>query len=177
MYKYKNYELNTSLNEMTIGEFETVSSILNDASKSTIEKYIDVISYLGLPDNEILNLTDEELFDIIASFDKNELDRKLLKSFVINEVTYNAYEGDEFKLKAKDLSLIEKRIKDNKPFFSYSIAVIFKPENTELTVAYLPKLIENRVKLVKELNAAEYYPYMVYLTDKVISKTKLMTNV
>jgi len=173
MYNYKGFDIKTSVNEMTVEQFEKTTQILNNEKLSTIERYFNLLSYLGIPDGVLNEITDDEFFNIVKQFSKDELTNKQLIPFFEHEgVKYVAYDGDEFKLKAKDLILIEKNINSGSSYFASTIAILFKPEGTDLNLAYMPKAIEQRTKIVNTLNAADFYPYIIHITGKLISKTE-----
>jgi hypothetical protein len=173
MYNYKGFDIKTSVNEMTVEQFEKTTVILNNEKITTIERYFNLLSYLGIPDGVLDEITDDEFFNIIKQFNKDQLGNKeLIPSFEHNGVKYVAYEGEEFKLKAKDLILIEKNINSSSSYFASTIAILFKPEGTDLNLVYAPRAIEQRTKIVNTLNAADFYPYIVHITGKIISKTE-----
>lgn len=173
MYNYKGIDIKTSLTDMTIGEFERVSEILQDNTLDNIERYFKLLKYLGVPDHELDHISDQDFFAIVGSFDKLGVTDHLVPSFQYDDVTYVAHSG-EFTLKAKDLMYIEKRVKENTAFFAYAIAILFKPEGMDSSLAYAPKVVEQRVKIAKNLNAAEFYSYIIYLTTTLAAKTSTL---
>jgi len=169
MYTIQNFAVKTSLSEMTIGEFERVSQIMNDDTKLVIEKYIDVLEALGTPEEVINQITDDELFAIIKDFGNYEYDDTLPQAVQAEDgYTYEAYPiGGEFVLKAIDMAKIEKAFKSSKDTFSTIVATIFKRSDLTNKEHYADAHIKHKKTEVKNWNAAYFYPYIVYLTKKV----------
>jgi len=168
MYKVRDYEIKTSINEMTIAEFESISALLKNESLETIERYFEVLEFLGVPEAILDELTDEELFNAIKSFNTQAASKELKPSFELGGYTYRAYEdGTEFSLKARDLSYIEKAAKTQTAWLSYIMAIIFKREDLGKSEHYADAHIKFKAKIFGELNAGEYYPYMLAVTERI----------
>lgn len=173
MIKIKNFELRTTINEMTIGEFERISNIMSDPDLLQIEKYIEVLEVLGTPEEIINDLDDEDLFRIIKSFGEYEYNNILSSTVVAKDgYTYVAYEGPEFKLKALDMVKIEKAFKTNKNVFSTIIATIFKRSDLTSKEHYTDAHIKHKQSIVRDWNAGDFYSYIVYLTEKLNNNLK-----
>jgi len=178
MREIEGFNLKTKMEEFTILEFETISSIMNDENKDNIEKYLNILEYLGTPDDILNEMTTDTFYDIIKEMNSDvECDKTLLPQITIDKYTYDAYTGDEFKLKIKDLSKIESRIlaKPNE-YVLYAIAVIFKRTDLTKTEHYTEAHIEYKMKLFKELPVIDIYPYIVYIQENVSKKLLLMSD-
>jgi len=166
MYNVKGFELKNTLADMTVKEFETISHILKDESKETIERYLDVLEELGMPEDLMDSLSDVELFDIIKAFSAENPFTKLIPAVEVDGYTYVAYpEGESFVIKARDLSLIEKAIKNEANFLSRILAIVFKREDLGKTEHYAGAHITHKAKLFGALNAGQMYPYLLHITD------------
>lgn len=170
MYRLENgTEIRTSLKEMNIKEFEKISDIMNDNTKLSIEKYIDILEALGTPEEVINQITDDELFAIIKDFGNYEYEDTLPQAVQAEDgYYYEAYPiGGEFVLKAIDMAKIEKAFKSSKDTFSTIVATVFKRSDLTNKEHYADAHIKHKKSIVKNWNAAHFYPYIVYLTKKV----------
>lgn len=172
MYSIKGFELKNSLNDMTVKEFEKLSETLRNPNLEQIEKYIKVLEDLGMPDAIINELTDVELFEVIGAFNANEYDNTLIPSVEIKGYNYVAYTGDKFVLRAKDMSLIEKAIKNVPNYMSTILAVVFKREDLGPAEHYVPAHVVHKASLFADLNAGKMYAYLMHITDSLNSQIK-----
>jgi hypothetical protein len=174
--EYKGFKLKTKLTELTVGEFEDISVILADENKDEIEKYMDVFERLGMPEDLLNNIQIDDFFLLVKEFHIPTIENIFNKSIELNGREYIAYDGDEYKIKVKDLAMIEKKVKkNNKNIFSYILAIIFK--DIELTNEhYIDVHIEYKSKLFRDLISADYISYLLYVNDKVIKKIKMINE-
>jgi hypothetical protein len=176
MINVKEYPLRNSLNEFTIQEFEKVTAILNREDLESVEKYMEALLYLGLPEEILDELSDDEFFKIIAAFTFTEETAELRPRVEIGSHTYVAYEGESFTLKVKDLSLIEKAVmKRPEAYLSRAMAIIFKREDLTRTEHYAEAHLEEKTKLFQKENATLAYPYLIHITQKLRQKIESAT--
>lgn len=152
----------TLANEMSLWQFEHISTILNNKHTDTIEKYIKVLVYWGVSKEYLNDLSVDEFGEIIKSLNEsNVTNTDYLKEFEIDGYTYRAYD-EEFKLKVKDLQAIERCFRNEK-YLCRMMAVIFK--RTDLTDAehYSEAHIKHKAKLFKDINAEISIPYLAYV--------------
>lgn len=175
MITIKEVEIPTQITDFNIGQFEIATKILNDEKVTYVERYIDLLEAFKLPSEFIDNLSDDELFEIIKSFQNKSEDIPLglKRTIEIDGYVYASYEeGAEFNLKAKDLSLIEKAFSDKSNYFSGVLAVIFKREDLRTVEHYTPAHLKHKANLFKELPAIDFYQYIVWITKKLSEKIK-----
>lgn len=175
MIKIYDFEIKTSLNEFSLKEFEDITAIKNSNKyEDDIDKYIKILEYLKVPDDIIDKVDFDTLMDIVKSFNEGGLDsRDLIPSIEINGYKYIAFEDEEFKLKIKDLSLIQKHIKsDNNKWIVKSIATIFKREDLTNIENYEPAHINYKCELFSSLNASLFIGYIFYIHEKIANKIK-----
>lgn len=171
MIKINEFVFPTGINELTLEQFEGVSKIFNDTEKSEIDKYISIMELLGANETFINDLSDDNLFKFIKGFNTDDnLKKKKIKNFKIGDRQFVSHTDKEFVLKAKDLSMIEKLIKDGNNIFSKMIAVIFKEVGTLPKDTYDKDKVLEKVELFKDLNAGLYFPYIVYISEKINKK-------
>jgi hypothetical protein len=177
MIEIKGVKIPTQINDFTVGEFELATKILNDEKVTYIERYIDLLEALKMPKDFVDDLTDDELFEIIKSFQEKteDIPLGLKRTIEIAGYTYSSYEeGSEFNLKAKDLSLIEKAFSNKGSYFSGVLSVIFKREDLSTTEHYTSAHLKHKSDLFKDIPSIEYYQYIVWITKKLSDKiTKL----
>jgi len=175
MYKLKNYEVRTSLSEITIEEFDKISVILNDESLMSIEKYLDVLDVLKVPSHIIDDLDSAELLAIIQDFSKYKYEDNLKQTIELDGFIYKAWETEP-KLKARDMALIEQGIKERKSFMLNLISVLFKKDGLTNREHWTQAHIKYKMSLFKDLNAADYYPYVVWVSQKIINRIETTVN-
>lgn len=174
MITIKGHELKNSIEELTIEQFEEVSKITNDLGLDYVEKQIKLFKYLGVPEEVLDGLTIPELRKAVQEF--NDVPRKeypFVQDFEINGYTYRAYEGDDFILKAKDFSLIEKKIKKQESYISYLMAVVFKRTDLSKTEHYESAHLKQKEKLFKGLPAATSVPYLTAISKEVVNVSEV----
>lgn len=168
MYTIRNFEIRTEISEFTVAEFETIGSILKGDESEVLERYFNLLEYLKLPEEILYDLTDAELFAAIAAFNIQKHQTDLVPSFELGGYTYRAYpDGEEFVLRAKDLALIEKAGQEDSKLLSRLLSIIFKREDLGNKEHYEPAHMKHKAKLFGELNAAEMYPYLIYITKRI----------
>lgn len=172
MVKIRDYEIKNDIKELTVTEFEKVSAILNDENLDKFERWADVFIYLGVPIEDVNDMEFTEFIEFVKAFNdtKVEANLEMTKTIEVEGYTYQAYE-DEFKLKVKDLKLIEKAISTNaQNYFAKLLSIIFK--RTDLTNAehYDSAHLKHKEKLFKDLNAELVVPYVVFVSKKLTEK-------
>lgn len=173
MIEIKGYQIKNTLVEMTIAEYEKITSILNNEELLNIERYMECLVQLGLPESALDEMSDEEFFEAISSFNLKDGEKKLslVKSIIIDGSYYDAYTGDQFVLKVKDLSLIEKAV-TNTPdaFLAQAMAIIFRKRGKLPIHHYDPANLKEATELFANQSAALAFPYLIYITEKLKNK-------
>jgi hypothetical protein len=147
----KSFDLRTSLDEITIKEFNKITNIIGEDDEF-FSSWLDILEILGVP-NDILDILDiDTLLKIIKEFNLTKSDKlTILKEIEIDGYTYRLYEGDEFKITVRISSLVEDVIKNNpNNFISVLMATLYKridltnKEHTDKShIEYKTKLFEN----------------------------------
>jgi hypothetical protein len=175
MIEMKGVTIQTQIQDFTVGQFELATAILNDDSISYVERYLDVLEAFKVPEELIDSLTDDELFEIIKSFQEtgSEIPKELKRTIEIDGYVYSSFpEESEFNLKAKDLSLIQKAFSNKKGYFSEALSILFKREDLSNKEHYASAHLKHKKDLFKVLPAIEYYTYIVWITQKLTEKIK-----
>jgi len=174
MIELKGFNFKTSINEMTIAEWQLISNIVY-SEDDFVEKYIKIFQALGASDDIIDEMEESDLIAFVDEFSKNtQLSTVKKRGFELDGRTYVAYEGDEYVLKLKDLSYIEKSCKKEKNFFSLMLAIVFK--DTDVINHYSEWEINRKAELFQHLNAGEYLNYITFITEKLAKKLENMNG-
>lgn len=171
MIKLKGFEFKTNINEFTIEEYEKITRITERKEENHIQKWIDVFSVLCEDENIISQLTEEDLFDFMEKLNEIHMPSPELKKIIeIDNRRWIAYEGEEFKLKLKELSIIESFFKEDEDFFAKILAVIFKDplldNNLDIDV-----ILEREI-IFKNLIAGDYLSYITTIVEKITKRFK-----
>lgn len=162
-------QIKNRVDEFTLHEFQTITSILADESLDKIEQWVKVFVFLGADENEVDGLDFSEFKEYVKQWNENQpnLDNSFLKSFDLNGYTYQAYD-EEFKLNVKDLKHIEKIIKQKPSAYILDVmAIIFKRTDLSSAEHYTESHLKHKAKLFKDLDASICIPYVNYIGQKI----------
>lgn len=160
-------EVPNQLNELTVQQFETITTIHANSELDAIDKHLQVFEFLGVPTIEWDNVEIEEFKEIVRNFNDIQSKPELVNTLELDGYTYTAFE-DKFKLSVKDTKHIEKIMHSkHKGYISELLAVLFK--RTDLTKAehYVDAHIKLKAKLIRELKAELAVPYLVEIGQKL----------
>jgi hypothetical protein len=172
MVKIRDYEIKQDIKELTITEFEKVSAILNNEELDKFESWADVFIYLGVPVEEVNDMEFDEFIKYVKDFNDSKIEANLemTKTIEVEGYTYQAFE-DEFKLKVKDLKLIEKAITSNaQNYFAKLMSIIFKRTDLSNAEHYDNAHLKHKEKLFKDLSAELVVPYVVFVSKKLTNR-------
>ena len=177
MVTIKGHNFITQVDDMTVEQFSKATAIFNDETKLNVEKYLDVIEALGAPSEIVDELTNDELFQIIKSFSAEpavfDNHYSLPRTIEINGWGYEAFtEGEEFKIKARDLALIEKAVNNKEDFYQTLLSILFKDPNL-VNETYKKSHLDYKKSLFSKLPAK---PYLGYLTEVSKTLTEKISN-
>jgi len=161
------FEVPNQLNELSVQQFETITTIHADPELDAIDKHLQVFEFLGVPTIKWDDVEIEEFKEIVKSFNDVTGKPELVSSLEIDGYTYTAFE-EKFKLSVKDTKHIEKIMHSkHKGYISEMLAVLFK--RTDLTKAehYSDAHIKLKAKLIRELKAEIAVPYLVEIGQKL----------
>ena len=128
------YELRNSLDEITIEEFEIIIYLINKEN-TFIQKWIEILEFLGLPEYVIDTLDEDSFIEIVKSISNNFAipNDTVKKSVIIDGEEYLAYKDEKFKLTMKQIKFIQKNILNKESYFSDLCAYIYnKNGNNEI---------------------------------------------
>lgn len=173
--KTEDYPLKQNPSEFTIGEYEKISSIINNDELDQIDKYSQFFVELGIPQDVMDDLNTIEFFNIIKSYtsDKFELG-EFQQTIEINGRTYKAF-NEEFFLNVKDMKAIEKYVKINpNSFVGELMAIVFKDVDLTKTEHYADAHIRHKAKLFREHVTFDVaVPYVGYFSKELLGSLEM----
>jgi hypothetical protein len=161
------FEVPNQLNELTVQQFETITTIHADPELDAIDKHLQVFEFLGVPTIKWDDVEIEEFKEIVKSFNDVIGKPELVSSLEIDGYTYTAFE-EKFKLSVKDTKHIEKIMHSkHKGYISELLAVLFKRNDLTKVEHYSDAHIKLKAKLIRELKAEIAVPYLVEIGQKL----------
>jgi hypothetical protein len=155
------------LNELTVQQFETITTIHANPELDAIDKHLQVFEFLGVPTIKWDDVEIEEFKDIVRNFNDIQSKPELVNTLEIDGYTYTAFE-DQFKLSVKDTKYIEKIMHSkHKGYISELLAVLFKRTDLTKVEHYSDAHIKLKAKLIRELKAELAVPYLVEIGQKL----------
>lgn len=170
------FSIPTKLSEITLGQWLKISHIIQDGNNNWIQKYFQILEILEVPDSVLDLITDAELFEWVAIFNKNDAASiATRKSITIDGEVFIGYEGDEFKLKARDVLHMEAEISEDADL-SRIVAIMLKSTNPEIKSHYSNEEITRKAKLFNNSIASFFIPYLMYATTGLINKINIAND-
>jgi hypothetical protein len=158
------------LTELTIQQFEDISTIYGNNSIEEIDKHLKVFELFGLSEDDFNDTSIEEFTEYVKQFNNVQKYKKMVKSFKIDGYKYSAYDK-EFKLSVRDTKHLEGILRNkHKGYLSEMLAVLFKREDLSKTEHYTDAHIKHKAKLIRELKASIVVPYIANISDKMMKQ-------
>lgn len=159
------YYIKNSLDELTIDEYEDLSTFLvmeQDALK--------ILLYLGISYEDAIKIPVPDIVTILESFDLLTKSNKIKKSIIIDGVKHYAYTGLVYKLTVQETIYIMEYVKQNQvKYLAEMLAVIYKDKNLLLSEHY--DSIESRISYIRaNVTADVAVPILNYFNGVVLSK-------
>lgn len=173
------YQLKHTADEFLIGEYERVSSIINNTELDQIDKYSQLFVELGIPQTVLDELNTIKFFEIIKSYNGYQFEvGEFTKEIEINGRTYKAFE-DEFFLSVKDMKEIEKSIKRNPDSFIGDVmAIVFKDVELTKNEHYVDAHIKHKAKLFRDnVTFDKAVPFISYFSKEVIASLQMFKEI
>lgn len=180
--KEVDYNLKTSASDFSLGEYESILTIINSTDED-FEKYANLLVSVGLPIEVVDNLEIKDFMSVLKQFtqsfdDISQYTSNFSKTIEIGNKIYTSYTDDEFKLKVKELKLIEKFITRNpNAYLSEIIAVVFKDNDLTNTEHYTDAHIRHKAKLFREHVTLDIaLPYIIYFSKEILNNITVEIN-
>lgn len=170
------FELRNEGSEIDLNELDKMVVIMSQPDLAITERFEMMFNVLGLPEND---MDAQELVELIKNFNVfKTTDSAVISAIEMKGYNYVAFEGKEFKLKAKELIQLEKeiyknkiRLSQNKPasnICSYILAIIFKRQDLSINEHYENLHLELKAKLFEENVKADFaMPYINMLSSNI----------
>jgi hypothetical protein len=160
-------EIPNQLHELTVQQFETITSIHANTELDAIDKHLQTFELLGVPTIEFDDVQIEEFKEYVKEFNNLSGKPELINKFEHDGYTYIAFE-DEFKLSVKDTKSIEKIMNSrHKGYISEMLAVLFKRSDLTKVEHYSDAHIKLKSKIIREMKAEIAVPYLVEIGQKL----------
>lgn len=173
------YQLKHKPEDFLIGEYERVSSIMNNDELDQIDKYTQLFIELGIPQDVLEELNTIKFFEIIKSYTSYQLEiGEFTKEIEINGRLYKSFD-DDFFLSVKDMKEIERSIKRNPDSFIGDImAIVFKDVELTKNEHFVDAHIKHKSKLFREhVGFDKAVPFIAYFSKEVISSLQMFKEV
>ena len=170
------FELRNEANEIDLHELNKLVTIMSFPDMVLTEKFDAIFKVLGMPEND---MDADSMVELIKNFNVfKSKDAVLQKEIEMKGYNYVAFEGNEFKFKAKELIQLEKEIQKNKVkiasgkqpsnIVSYILAVIFKRQDLTNNEHYENLHLELKAKLFEENVKADFaIPYVNLISQNI----------
>lgn len=160
-------EVPNQLSELTVQQFEEVTTIHARQDIDAIEKHIEVFALLGVPESEWDDVSIEEFKEYVKQFNDLSGKPEMQQSFEHDGYTYTAFD-EVFKLSVRDTKHIEKVMSSkHKGYIAELLAILFKRTDLTKTEHYTEAHIKLKAKIIRELKAELAMPYLVEIGQKL----------
>lgn len=176
-FEEKSYEVKNKLDEILIGDFENIISIMN-TKKNYIDRWSEIFIILGLPQEVVDNMDSSDFINVIREIDiDTNVEVELHKEITIDDILYQL-KHDEVKISVKEMRIIEKFIIENESKYIGDImAVLYRNEKSDDIINYDLTHIKYKAKLFREnITVDKSLPFLKYLSTKIVKDFNTITN-
>ena len=173
------YSLRNTPEELTISEFEQISSIINNEELDYIDKFMTIFKHIGLDEELIEELDGKTFIQLTKDFMNYQYTAELINEVEIDGYTYVAsdrhIDGEKITYvpRIKDLKLIEKYIKQNQNKYAAKVmAVIFKRNDLTKTEHYDDAHIKHKAELFSNQPYSVILPYIGVVLEQITTNIK-----
>lgn len=168
MVKILDKEIPNQLNELTIQQFEDITSIHAQQDLDAIEKHLKVFELFGITESDFEDTSIEQFRQYVKQFNNIKGKPELQSTIELDGYKYTAFEGEEFKLSVRDTKHIEKVMNSrHKGYISEMLAILFKRDDLTKTEHYDSAHIKHKAKMIRELKAELALPFLVEIGQKL----------
>jgi hypothetical protein len=167
------FELPSTFDELTVEQFEEITSIINQNTEET-EKWSSILIYLGLPESALNHIQADDFIDIIKEYTTSfDTEAQLIEQIEVDGHIYEWTGG----LTIKDLQLIEAAVRRGR-FLLRSMAILYKRSDLSFKEHYEHAHIDHKMKLFKEnqIKARLALWPLNIITEKVVKKIENATS-
>jgi len=173
----KEYKLRNDANEVNLKELGQVSAIMNESEDGYLSRWIKVVDLLGSKGLSDV-ISQDGLTEFINNFEVANVKSDIVKEIEVNGITYSLLVNNgEVELSAKEMSLIEDRIKLGGNWASFVFALIFKQSGMSRVDNFSSAHIEKKAKIFEtEITADIASPIIYQLNKKIVESIAKMTK-
>lgn len=160
-------EIPNQLNELSVQQFEEITSIHANNELDAIEKHLEVFAMFGITEEEFEDTSIEEFKEYVRQFNDIKGADPIVNTLELDGYTYTAFD-EVFKLSVRDTKHIEKVMSSrHKGYISEMLAILFKRNDLTKTEHYDQAHIKHKAKLIREQKASLALPYLVEVGQKL----------
>jgi hypothetical protein len=178
MILIQNTEVKSLISELSFREFQDCLTILGDQEKEMIERYLEILTRLGVPDEELNKITIEDLIPFVNVFGKEKFEKTSIpQKITINDIVYKIHDSENYKISVKDLWQIEKQVKkDENIDLIKAISIIAKQEDVESKWHYNESHLFNKAKIFEAQSVTVFLPLIFHIGIELGEKIMLLNG-
>ena len=170
-YEDETYRIKNGLDELTISEFEFMTTVFNDDDiNCELEKWWTIINYLGLPFHVMDKIKNENhLESIINAF---ELDNSNLNKYTKKLIIGNKKFSSSKTITVKQITLVEEYLdKNSEKYMGELMAIIFREDGKTKDQHFNDTTITENAELFRyNITMDKVLPYINLLTSNIFIK-------
>lgn len=175
-YNGEDITIKNQPNELLVKDLEKITTVLN-TDKTIIDKWSEILIYLGVNKEIVEDIEPEAFIEIIKRFNNinNYSEYPFIPEIEIKGVKYYLPDGD-FKLKLKQVSLIESAIKNNQSqYLGDILAICYKRDDIEQYLQYDKAHLDYKAELFRDHLTVDYVlPILGYLTKIFVAENEVI---
>lgn len=180
MIKVNGVEVPNTVEELTVKQFDYISSQIENKSIRTVNRWLNIFTYLGVEEESFDDYTSEMFEDVVLKFNEGFGHLRAKDgSYNIEKVSSVEIEGYTYQTKevigVKDLSLIEKALNDPQQRLNMGAvvcAILFKRTDLERKEHYANSHIKHKTALFKKQPCKIAIPYLTEVVKVMASNTE-----
>ena len=158
-------QIPNQITELTVEQFETITTINSDSDLDPIQKHLKIFEYLGVPESDFNDTDVEDFIKIVKDFNTHSQEEYPTIDTLEHEgYSYKA----EMKMTVRDTKLIEKySIHKQKNYLAMILAVFFKREDLSPVEHYTEAHLKHKSKFLAKQPAYITLPYLTFIHGKI----------
>ena len=158
----ENFLIRNEFDEITITEFEEISTIVNNPDLDLIEQYHAIFLLVGVKESDLDNVSLEEFMHIIGKWEVRQPLPEFIRTINIGDIEYFAYdESKPFKFTLKIIRDINK-IANEGLTYAKILAIIFKEKDNQT-----PGTFEEKTLLFTDIKCSVGLPYILRYNEEI----------
>ena len=143
----ESYEIKNTIREITIFDFENISEILENDNLNYIEKWLEILKYLGVSEECIksLDMTDLLMISSHFKFINNNINLKKIRKYIVIDNNRYYFRNKKSNILVKDIIELENIISSGGRYAPKLISYLY-PSN-ETSKSKYQSSISNDIKI------------------------------